>query len=589
MARCLRRRSRLGSQLPHSVRGVLMRPARVVCVAWVVVLATGCDGPVVGNRADTVGCASDGARVAVCPGRGLYDAPVDVEIVAPKVVTPIYYTLDGTAPSAEAGIKYSGPVTITGTQERGVVVLRATSFAHGSLPSPTVTHSFVFPDHVVAQPAAPDGFPAVWGVGDNTLDGDYEMDPDVVGNAVAARDGLAALPTLSLVMDAADLFGPIAEIYMNPEQGGATWERPASAELIFPDGSAGFAIECGVRIQGAYSARNWNAAKLSLRLLFKRDYGYAELEAPVFADSHVTSFDTLVLDAHFNFTWIMNNPDQRPFAQYVRDAYTSDLQIAVGSLAPHSRFVHLYLNGLYWGIYDVHERPDESFAATYLGGTKSEYDVIRNSLATILEVKAGNLAAWNVMVELARGGLADPASYQAFQQYLDVDDFIDYLLVNFYVGNDDWPHNNWYAARRRVDGAGFRFFNWDAEYVLLWVNRDRTGVDCRPPCASDGPGELYLALLANADFRASLVARAEALLDAGVTLDPENAAALYRKRLDEVDAAILLESARWGDNRRADEPYMRADWLAERDRLLDTFFPKRSSVVLSQVRTLAPG
>ena len=101
-----------------------------------------------------------------------------------------------------------------------------------SVPSPTVTHSFVFPDHVVAQPAAPDGFPAVWGVGDNTLDGDYEMDPDVVGDAVAARDGLAALPTLSLVIDAADLFGPIAGIYMHPEQDGRMWERPASAELF---------------------------------------------------------------------------------------------------------------------------------------------------------------------------------------------------------------------------------------------------------------------------------------------------------------------------------------------------------------------
>ena len=117
------------------------------------------------------------------------------------------------------------------------------------------------------------------------------------------------------------------------------------------------------------------------------------------------------------------------------------------------------------------------------------------------------------------------------------------------------------------------------------MNDDRTGV----VDGTTGPGALYLALLANADFCASLVARAEALLGVGGTLGPENAAALYRKRLDEIDAAILLESARWGDNRRADEPYMRADWLTERDRLLDTFFPKRSSVVLSQVRALAPG
>ena len=198
---------------------------------------------------------------------------------------------------------------------------------------------------------------------------------------------------------------------------------------------------------------------------------------------------------------------------------------------------------------------------------------------------AGDLAAWIAMVDLARESLADLASYQAFQQYLDVSDFIDYMIVNFYVGNGDWPYNNWYAARRRVDGARFRFFSWDAEGTIHELNDDRTGV----VDGTTGPGALYLALLANADFRTSLAARAEAFLGVGGILGPENAAALHRKRLDEIDAAILLESARWGDNRRADEPYTRADWLTERDRLLDTFFPKRSSVVLSQVRTLAPG
>ena len=556
--------------------------ARLVCVAWVV-LAAGCDGIVViSDWADTVGCASDGVRIAVCPGRGLYDGPLQVEIVAPEVGSQIYYTLDGTPPSAETGIEYSGSVTIAGAPDRGVVILRAASFAGGTLLAPGVTHSFVFPDHVVLQPSAPAGFPAVWGVGDNTRTADYVMDPDVVGDAVAARDGLAALPTLSLVMGAADLFGPIAGIYMNPEQGGPMWERPASAELIFPDGSAGFAIECGVRIQGATSTHQWKAAKLSLRLLFKRDYGSAKLRFPMFVDSDVTSFDTLILDAHNSDAWPHRDPTQRRKAQYIRDAYTSDLQIAVGSLAPHSRFVHLYLNRLYWGIYDVHERPDDSFAAAYLGGTKSEIDVLRHGSRTAPTVVAGELAAWNAMVDLARRDLTDPASYQAFQRYFDVSDFIDYLIVNFYVGNDDWGNNNWYAARHRISGAGFRFFSWDAEYVLQALGRDRTGID-----AAVGPGEFYQALLANADFRAALAARGATLLGDGSVLGPENAAALYWRRLDEIDAAILLESARWGDNRRADEPYTRVDWLAERDWLLDTYFPQRSSVVLSQVRTLA--
>ena len=222
-------------------------------------------------------------------------------------------------------------------------------------------------------------------------------------------------------MDAADLFGLRAGIfglrsgiYMNPDQTGSLWERPASVELInLRDGGSSFAIECGVRVQGGYSMRNWHAAKLSLRLLFDRDYGSVQLEVPMFAESRVTSFDTLVLDAHHNYTWVVSSQSQRLRAQYLRDSYTSELQTAVGGVAPHSRLVHLYLNGLYWGIYDLHERPDESFAAMYLGGGRREYDVLRDSPAPGPELVAGDLGAWNAMIGLAREGLADPVSFQA--------------------------------------------------------------------------------------------------------------------------------------------------------------------------------
>ena len=60
-----------------------------------------------------------------------------------------------------------------------------------------------------------------------------------------------------------------------------------------------------------------------------------------------------------------------------------------------------------------------------------------------------------------------PANYAAVQQKLDIDDFIDYMLVNYYAGNTDWAHNNWYASFNRVDPNGkWRFHSWDAEHVF---------------------------------------------------------------------------------------------------------------------------
>ena len=560
----------------HGSVGARTDVGRGAVLVVVVALAVGCD---VDNSPKSNGCESDGVRIAVCPGRGLYDGPVEVEMAATRPGAKIYYTLDGSVPTLESGTVYAGPVTLAGTPERGVAILRATSLDGPSSRTPVVTHSFIFLNHVVAQPSAPAGFPAVWGVADLTRDADYEMDPDVVGDGLAARNGLASLPTLSLVMDAADLFGARTGIYMDPQQDPSTRERPAFVELMPPDG-VGFGVAGGVRVQGATSTYQWQAAKLSLRVLFKREYGPAKLRFPVFPDSDVTEFDTLVLDAHHSDTWIHRQEPQRRRAQYLRDTFISDLQIAVGGLAPQSRFVHLYLNGLYWGIYDLHERPDDSFAAEYLGGDKRDYDALRHEGRTGSTLVAGDRVAWDAMFDLARGDLADPASYRAFQQYLDVEDFIDYMIVNFYAGNEDWPNNNWYAARRRADGSGFRFFSWDAEYVLRG-GRNRTDVN-----GDGGPGELYQALLANDDLRATLAARAATLLGDGGVLGPQHTAALYRRRLDEIDAAIILESARWGDNRRAEAPYTRSDWAAERDWLLSSYFPERSRLVLSQLQAI---
>ena len=97
-------------------------------------------------------------------------------------------------------------------------------------------------------------------------------------------------------------------------------------------------------------------------------------------------------------------------------------------------------------MYSVTERPDAAWAASNMGGEADEYDVI-NTGGTVID---GNSRAWS---DLSRAIARKPLDYAAVEQLLDIDDFIDYFLVNQYVGNWDWPHNNWFASRRRVDGA----------------------------------------------------------------------------------------------------------------------------------------
>ena len=98
----------------------------------------------------------------------------------------------------------------------------------------------------------------------------------------------------------------------------------------------------------------------------------------MFGDDPAESFDTLFVDARYNNSWPKRN--QASMAQYTRDQFACDLQNAMaGGYAPHGRKVHLYINGLYWGLYWIHERPDESFAAAYSGGKKDDYDTIKHN------------------------------------------------------------------------------------------------------------------------------------------------------------------------------------------------------------------
>ena len=102
--------------------------------------------------------------------------------------------------------------------------------------------------------------------------------------------------------------------------------------------------------------------------------------------------------------------------------FVSDLQLATGSLAPRSRLCNVFLNGLFWGVFDVHERPDNGYCEEHLGGDKAEWDILRHNGGQVVD---GNSAAWNAMMSRARANLETLANYEALQGQLDVLDAHD--------------------------------------------------------------------------------------------------------------------------------------------------------------------
>jgi len=519
--------------------------------------------------------------------RGFYDQPFMVTLTTPTAGAVIRYTTDGRAPAENVGVIYTGPLSIQGT-----TTLRAAAFKPDHQPSAPIGQTYIFLKDVIRQ-TRPAEYPTRWGGG---VAADYEMDPDVVNDPRyrnTIQDDLKSIPTVSIIMDPTDLFGARDGIYTHPESKGDRWERPTSAEFIYPDGRPGFQINSGIQIQGGYG-RIPSLKKHSLRLMFKRQHGPPALRYRVFDDSPVDKFDTLVFRSNYNYTW---HGQEGGFgstigrAEYMRDEFSRRTQLALGQPASHGTYVHLYLNGLYWGLYNLVERPDDSFAAAYLGGEKEEYDVVTGGSRSIsgTQVKAGNKQAWNAMMAIVESNsLSAEERYRQVQAYLDVDNLIDYMLTIIYTGNRDAPTViggggtpwNFYTARRRLPGAGLFTFAWDSEWTL--EEPTRNVVDFHN--GRDNPGRIFQRLRSSAEFRLRVADRIQKHFFNGGALTPEASMARYREIAQFIDRAIVGESARWGDAPGGRARTRDDDWIKERDRILNQYLPVRSGIVLEQLR-----
>ncbi len=546
------------------------------------------------------------------PPRGYVEAPFVLRLSVPAG-TAIRYTIDGSAPTPEQGRPYTGPIPIAGT-----TILRAIAYRPGSRlpPSPVATHSYLFGEQVLRQPEDPPGFPAQWGVppllGElGPIRADYGMDPEVTGDpryAAGLRSDLASLPSLSLAMDREDLFGAERGIYVHATEEGHAWERPVSVEWIDPEGRPGFQVDAGIRIAGVASRHHQYTLKHSFSLRFRGRYGAKRLEAPIFPGSSVERFDSLRLRAGFNdsFAYV---PDR---AQYLRDAWGRASQRAMGWTAPRGRFVQLYLDGLYWGLYELTEEPTAAWAADYEGGREADYDVVKANARGEEGVEDGSRAAYERLIGI--GGLEDPARYDQVAGLLDLPQHADYMLLNLYGVNLDWPLTNWRAFRNRVTGGGFRFVIWDYETSLdlLAPAHDRFDAErARDISRSAGVDGLQDRLMKSAEYRMLFADRARRqLLDDGA-LSARAASDRYRGLVAQIERAMVLESARWGDMppgalARRDAGRLWADyearngpghpqtrdeeWRAEQRRLMTEVFPRRDLELLWQLcdRVLYP-
>ena len=417
--------------------------------------------------------------------RGFYQDDFALELTHPNPNTTLQVSLDGSEPS----VAHNGRIRINTTQ-----TVRARVERPGYFSPRTQTHSYLFLEDVLSA---------------------RNMDRAIVQDrryGDRLMQGLTDLPSISINI---------------PELPDDWNERAGSVEVFLPHSDESVQANVGVkRFGGAWT----NFGKKNYRLKFRSEYGQRKLNFPLFKGFEnglltVDTFDEIDLRG--------GGHDMNSRGFYMSARFTEDTMLEMGSLNPHGRYVHVYFNGEYWGQYHARERLTDAFLADYLGGQSEDYVNIRGNDNAGSSFVPGtpdpiNREPWEFV-------LANKGSYERIKDWVDIPQFIDFMLMWNY-GNAETEYR---AAGPIVPGSGFKFWLGDADGHIRSPG-DRTG--------NSGPAGLLGALRqeAHPEFMALFNDRAHQHLFNGGALTAERSIERLRRRLNEVENSILVESARWG-------------------------------------------
>lgn len=465
--------------------------------------------------------------------RGFTEDPFDLVLATSTPGAVIRYTTNATLPTATSGTLYTGPIPISRT-----TIVRAAAFRDGWAPTRVVTATYLFPTQVISSP-----------VMRTAITRDPVYGPQM-------RAALADLPTVSLV-------SPTAYNDLN--------EEPTSVEWIDPSSPDGFQEDCGVRkFGGAFT----DFAKDNFRLYFRAEFGATKLRFPLFAGHDrglraADEFDQLELRG--------GSHDMTERGFYLSNIFTDDTQLDLGQLGAHGRFVHVCINGTYWGLYHLRERWGASMHAEYLGGDKSAYESINGNYnvggwADPGTPYDGDGSVW-AHVRSVRGRYTDVAPW------VDLPHYTDYMLTFLFGGSED----EYRCVGPVVPGSGFKFFLNDADGWLCVPNYcasgDRTARGAPGRQTGDGPASLFSLLLkeGHPDFKTLVADRFHRALNHDGALTPARNTARLLARTQPIERAFLAEAARWG--------YLSpAEWAARRAHVIQNWFPGRTAQAIATFR-----
>ncbi len=453
------------------------------------------------GAANTGGMNQYAAQPTLSIPPGFYDSSISVAIES-EPNTTIRYTTNGDEPEMFSTL-YTGPLTISNT-----TIIKAKAFSN--------------------DPNIPSSFPEV-----NTYFIDVEHH----------------YPVLSLSSQAVEtLLGGL-------EQG----DHINHFEYFDENENHLFEMQGHSRRHGNDS---WDFAQRGIRFYVKDYYGWAhKINYQIFPSSPRTDFDVLILKAsgsdNYPFSSSFISDEEKP--THMRDAFVQTLSEYNGLNLDSRKYRRciMYLNGEYYGIYEMRERVDADYTKFYHDQGESKVDMLEYWGG--LDARYGSDDDWVDLYDfMVNNDLSDPVNYDYVQQEFDLSSLIDYVILNTFTVNTDWLNWNtkWWRGTKEP-ATGWRYSLWDMDNTFglgqNYTGLEETGWES-DPCEVEeifdfndpeiGHIEMLTALFENEDFVAAYMNRYADL--SSTVFSCENMLGHFDAMVAELNLEMQGQIDRWG-------------------------------------------
>lgn len=383
---------------------------------------------------------------------GFYSEPISLSMYCSHPFASIHYTLDGTVPNLNSPI-YSEPILIESREGDPNIFseiqtthdifwtspvsevfkatpVRAKAFVTDAISLNTESHTFFVDENIYNRYNLP-----VWSLITDTINL-YNFEKGIFIAGKTYHDYAEAHPEdTSVVFRPANFFNR-----------GQAWERDVHIEF-FENSNSEIALrqDAGVRLHGGVS-RLWK--QKSLRLYSRDAYSEEYFNYPIIPGNKKMSTQQN-LDKYKRFTLRASGNDYEHtlFRDGMIHSLVNHTQVDIQAFQPSVVFI----NGEYWGIHNIRERQDKYYLNSHYNIPEEDV-VIVETMGFLNTGEDGDELHFHALNEFASNNdLSDSVNMLLISTLMDIDNFLDYQIIQIYINNQDWPGNNIKYWRERTE------------------------------------------------------------------------------------------------------------------------------------------